>query len=234
MLRREFKKILRGNLRNARTIAVRVLRPCIHPIRDIQESRRIQRNLNFRFPNLKLGEKSTVVDLGLNRGRFTLAVANSGARVIAVEPNPHVFKKAVKILSKYNNVEFIQAAIQKSTGPCFLYFHKDFEDDPIGHSISASTIDTKFNIDLNKKVGVIGLGINVIFECLEEITLLKVDIEGGEIMLVDTIINNYQRIEYLLMETHEDRISEGKNELQKLRDFIDEKNLSSKWDLSWE
>jgi hypothetical protein len=69
---------------------------------------------------------------------------------------------------------------------------------------------------------------------LEEITLLKVDIEGGEIMLVDAIINNYQRIEYLLMETHEDRISEGTDELQKLRDFIDEKKLSSKWDLSWE
>lgn len=214
-------------------LITRILRPLFFRLRDHQESRRISRSIQNRFPDLVMNETSIIIDLGLNRGRFSLAVARSGARIIGVEPNPHVFRQSIKTLRKWKNIEFLQAAITDVAGTKDLYFHKDYKVDPIGYSISSSTNPEKFNVNKAFSKSVVGLPLDVLLSSVDSVKLLKIDIEGGEIELVESLIRNYSKIEYLLMELHGTKIPQF-DEMDRLKDFIKLNNLGNRWDLTWE
>lgn len=135
----------------------RSLRPIAHFYTDFRNSSRIREIVKDKFPLLELNEESIVFDLGLNRGRFSLALAPTKAFIIAFEPNPFVFSHAVKILSKWNNIVLFQAAVVAKRGVYDLYFHKFHSQDPVGFSISSSLAKDKTNVNFSDHVKVVGL-----------------------------------------------------------------------------
>jgi FkbM family methyltransferase len=212
----------------------RIARPLAHHYTDRKNANRIRKKVNRDFPELELSQKSVIFDLGLNRGRFSLAFANTGASIIGLEPDPFVFQNAVKLLSRFRNIHILQAAAVSEPGIYKLYFHVNHKKDPIGFSISSSLKSNKTNIDLDHFQNVIGLEITALINCYEKIDLMKIDIEGGEVNLFESLIQNFHKIEYLLVELHSDRIPGNEGNIIKFRKFIVDNSLDKKWKLDWE
>lgn len=188
----------------------------------------------LRFPELQLGTDSVILDLGSNRGRFSLAFANNGSRIFCFEPNPFVFAKSVQLLRNFKNIHLLQAAVTQKSECKNLFFHKDSRVDQIAFSISASIVDSKFNIDTSSSHRVLGISLSQILANFNQVDLLKIDIEGGEIFLLEILKKNFEKIRYLLMETHEGKVGEGAQSLESFRKFIVSKGLSQRWHLDWE
>jgi FkbM family methyltransferase len=212
----------------------RITRPLAHHYTDRKNANRIRKKVYREFPELEFSQESVIFDLGLNRGRFSLAFASTGASIIGLEPNPYVFQNAVKLLSKFRNIHLFQAAAVSKTGVYKLYFHVNHKKDPIGFSISSSLKSNKKNIDIEEFHNVIGLEIGPLINSYEKINLMKIDIEGGEVNLFESLIQNSHKIEYLLIELHTDRISGTDGSTIEFRKFIKDNNLDKKWKLDWE
>jgi FkbM family methyltransferase len=212
----------------------RIARPFIFRVTGRLHARRIVKKVQLTFPDLEVSDISTVIDLGANRGRFVKAFAHTGARIVAVEPNPFVFSNTVRDLKKYKNIEYFQAAVVEKSEPLRLYFHAENKLDPIGFSISASLKSNKFNVSATDYCKVLTVEFETMMNNFDCVTLMKIDIEGGEIDLIDSIIRNWQKIDYLLIETHLDRVPGGANAISKLKDFIYANGLQAKWNLDWE
>jgi FkbM family methyltransferase len=212
----------------------RITRPLAHHYTDRKNANRIRKKVNRDFPELELSQESVIFDLGLNRGRFSLAFASTGASIIGLEPNPYVFQNAVKLLSKFQNIYLLQAAAVSKPGIYKLYFHVNHKKDPIGYSISSSLKSNKTNIDIEQFHNVIGLEIGSLINSYEKINLMKIDIEGGEVNLFESLVQNSHKIEYLLIELHSDRISGIEGSTLEFRKFIEDNNLDKKWKLDWE
>jgi FkbM family methyltransferase len=212
----------------------RLFRPIVFKITTRHHSRRIFQKVRETFPNLVIDSSSLIIDLGSNRGRFTKAFADTGARIIAIEPNPHVFASTVKHMLKYKNLEFLQAAVVDRPAKLDLYFHKDNHIDPVGFSISASLKQNKANISQEHSRPVVTIEFDSLMKNFSSVSLMKIDIEGGEIDLFDSIIKNKEKIKYLLVETHLDRVPGGIEEFSRMQKFILANKLSNNWSLEWE
>jgi len=68
-------------------------------------------------------------------------------------------------------------------------------------------------------------------KALPKVNCLKVDIEGAELDIWPTVMQNFEKIEFLLMEIH-DLVN------PKLRDefdnFVREHNLQARWTAEWQ
>lgn len=212
----------------------RIARPLAHHYTDRKNANRISKKVMKSFPELELSEKSVIFDLGLNRGRFSLAFARTGVSIIGLEPNPYVFQNAVKLLSRFRNVNLLQAAAVAKPGVYKLYFHANHRRDPIGFSISSSLKSNKSNIDAGHFHSVIGLEIGALINSYEKIDIMKIDIEGGEVDLFESLMRNYKKIEYLLMELHFNNVLGYEENILEFRKFINVHSLDEKWKLDWE
>jgi FkbM family methyltransferase len=212
----------------------RIARPLAHHYTDRKIANRIRTRVYRDFPGLELSQHSVIFDLGMNRGRFSLAFANTGASIVGLEPNPFVFHNAVRLLSGFRNIHLLQAAAVSEPGIYRLYFHVNHRKDPIGFSISSSLQSNKTNIDVDHFHNVVGLEIATLFDCYKKIDLIKIDIEGGEVNLFESLMENFQKIEYLLVELHSDRVPDNEGKIANFRKFIEENNLDGKWKLDWE
>ena len=125
-------------------------------------------------------EKLTIVDVGANVGAYsvTLAKRHTNSSVIAFEPNPNSAKwlKRNIELNDLSNIEFSAFALGDSNGVIQL----GFRDANLG---TASQFDTTADhtIDVKKTTLDSFLGQRNV----ETVDLLKVDIEGGELMCLD-------------------------------------------------
>jgi hypothetical protein len=63
-----------------------------------------------------------------------------------------------------------------------------------------------------------------------EVFLLKVDVEGAEVLLWEGIKIHSTNIKYLLMETHEHQIDSDYSDFST---FITKNDLQTRWKLDW-
>lgn len=210
----------------------RILRPVAHFFSDRHHANRIARIVSAKFPELKITDSSTILDLGSNRGRFARAFAKTGALIICFEPNPDVFSNAVKLLRRYTNVFHLQAAVSESSGITKLFLHRSRNSDPVGFSISASIHSEKENIAIDNYYFVPKISLESILENLPCVELLKIDIEGAEADLWPTIEKYHAKIHHLILEPHQLDNSYGWHKRAQI--FIKNKNLQSVWFLDWE
>lgn len=125
-----------------------------------------------------LGPDSVVVDLGVNIGGFSYAVNNRyGCRVAGVEANPALAKAVLT----NDRLSCANLAITGSAGQIEFYIDSKNNE--------ASTIDPQRSREGLTRVVVEGKPFAdfVIEERLARIDLLKIDIEGAELELLETI-----------------------------------------------
>ena len=163
----------------------------------------------------------TCIDLGANSGKITRKMASGTKQVIAFEPDPwtHAILKAN--VTDLTNVRIENAAAGIAEEVVLLYRHKQFDEDPIRFSESSSIIASKSNVTEMGAVEVRQVDFVKYLEDLDqEIGVLKVDIEGAELALLEALFARPDilgRIEYIFMETHERQIPDHATRVRALR-----------------
>jgi FkbM family methyltransferase len=114
----------------------------------------------------------TFVDVGSNVGYFTLLAASLGARVIAYEPTPAVYKRLREnvALNSLRNVTLVNAAVGNKSGTLTLY---QSPDDPEANNTFGEG-------DCCLEVAAVTLDEDLAAHGIETVQVLKIDAEGAE------------------------------------------------------
>lgn len=208
-------------------------------IYDRRESKVIEELILNRFPDLgETTHQGIVLDLGANIGNFSQACLNLGFKVIAVEPHPQALSYLQSRMKKEKDVQILAAGVSDLPGKCTLYTHPDHENDPLTTSVSASIIGEKFQAE-GMSFDIKLISFDSLFDKNPLFDLVKIDIEGAEMLLVDSIIKNASGIKRLLLETHERFMiettdaKEYQSAMLKLESFIESNDLKSCWLTDW-
>jgi FkbM family methyltransferase len=146
------------------------------------------------FVPLGLGPGATVVDLGANRGNFSNAVRQRfGSRCIAVEASPGLAEQ----LRSIPGIEVQHAAIAGRRGELTFYD----SDDIYVSNLYRPVLGAKTR---NVRVPALKL-VDLLDRCaVPQVDLLKVDIEGAEVELIDSASPDVlARLDQISIEFHD-------------------------------
>ena len=175
------------------------------------------------FPEaLSRSEGMTCIDLGANVGHYTRRMASVAKQVIAFEPDPWAFAALQNSVADLDNVRIEKAAAGTSEGRIRLHRHVRFEEDPARYSSSSSVFTDKSNVSNEGAVLVRQIDfIDYLRSLDEEVGIIKIDIEGAEVELLETLLDEsdvLRRINYIFAETHESRIPGHEPRVKMLRE----------------
>lgn len=169
---------------------------------------------------LRRSEGKTCIDLGANVGAYTRKMALNAGRVIAFEPDPWAFAELRANIADLDNVKIENAAAGADEKKIPLYRHPRFENNPASYSISSSVISDKRDISQENTVEVRQIDFIRYLENLDEdVGILKIDIEGAEVDLLESLFDRpdvLARIDHIFAETHEKRIPAHKQRVDAL------------------
>ena len=106
--------------------------------------------------------------------------------------------------------------------------HPNASQDQLGFSIRATITENKK--DFQKFEDCLVIDFKTIVAGLGKIKVLKVDIEGSEMDIWPTIESNFEKIDFLLLEIH-DQLNQ--NLRVEVEAFIKANNLQSRWSADW-
>ena len=167
------------------------------------------RCLDRRFEDaIHRSRGKTCIDLGANIGLYTRRMAAMAKQVIAFEPDPWTHSLLQDNIADLDNVRIENAAAGTSEGTVLLYRHARFAENPVYYSQSATVIlyDTDF-LSEESAAEVRQIDFIAYLEDLDEdIGVLKIDIEGAEMDLLEALFDRpdmLERIDHIFAETHE-------------------------------
>ena len=164
----------------------------------------------------------TCIDLGANIGEYTRKMAAGTKQVIAFEPDPWAYAELQTNVADLNNVKIENAAAGTSERTVLLYRHARFDENPAFNSQASSVISSKSNISNDGAIEIQQIDFIRYLENLnEDIGLLKMDIEGAEVDILEALFDRpdiLNRINHIFAETHERRIPGHKPRVNALRE----------------
>lgn len=171
-----------------------------------------------------------IIDCGANQGNISALFVRTGAKVYAFEPDPIAFKILENKFSSNPMVECIPKAVWIKKGEIDLYLHSNQEGENVDFTVSSSIVKGKKNVSESNKIQV--ETINLIKLIKEEpltISVLKMDIEGAEVEVLQRIIEEelYKKIALILVETHENKIKAHEKPIRDLQKLIDKKKITN-------
>ena len=185
---------------------------------------------------LRRSEGMTCIDLGANVGVYTRKMASVAKRVIAFEPDPWAYAELRTNIADLDNVTIVNAAAGACEKRVLLYRHTRFDRDPASYSQSSSVIVGKRYINDEDAVEVRQIDFIRYLERLdEEVGVLKIDIEGAEVDLLESLFDRpdiLARIDHIFAETHEKRIPAHKprvNALYEKAQSIERPKINLSW-----
>jgi len=170
---------------------------------------RLQAGWQFEQVLSQLGPGDIAIDCGANIGKFTRMMAQAGATVYAFEPDPHAFAELHGRLGALAHVNLMNKAVGAENDTVMLYQAVDYETGPTGRSVASSVFATKDNVNTDTHVTVQQIDLAAFIYALDRaVALLKVDIEGAEVPVIEKLIETgaIDRVENVFVETHEKRI----------------------------
>lgn len=192
------------------------------------------RKLKYKktFELLESGE--VAIDCGANVGKVTRSMAVSRATVYAFEPDPNAFKLLVENAKEFSNVICLNKAVSDHNGVEKIYFKNKYEEDPAKWSTGSTLLKDKPDINTEhfKECEVVDLA-EFIENLNKPIGLLKLDIEGEEVKVLNKLIDLdlYKRIRNIVAETHE-RFPTLRKQTEELKRRIRSKGIKN-IDLEW-
>jgi FkbM family methyltransferase len=160
---------------------------------------------------LELRPGDIVIDCGANIGKFTEPLSRTGATVFVFEPDPYCFEILSETFGKAPNVTLHNKAVGITDGSIKFYRAHDFETDPGKRSLSSSVYGSKLNVDATRPIVVDQIDLIGFIENLPAgVRLLKMDVEGAEIPILETLIETgvISKVSNIFAETHERGIPE--------------------------
>jgi FkbM family methyltransferase len=152
---------------------------------------------------------SVILDCGANRGDITALFAKTGATVYAFEPDPVAFRLLSERFRSHQKVTCLQKAVWTENGFLQFYQHTDYNGHDIDVTVSSSLIRKKRNVSGKSRLTVETLNLLEFIKKLPgNISIIKMDIEGAEIEILEQLIsqNIHEQVKLILVETHETKI----------------------------
>ena len=162
------------------------------------------------------------VDLGANVGHVTRQMAAVAGQVYAFEPDPWAVEQLRRNVSRLDNVTVIAAAAAAgSAGTVPFYRKPDFASDPAALSVSGSVLALNGNLDTARPLQVEQVDfVRWLEELAGDVWLLKMDIEGAEVALLEALFARpalLDRLGYIFAETHERFLTSHRQRVGALR-----------------
>ncbi len=182
-----------------------------------------------------------VFDCGANIGEVCLPLAETGAEVHAFEPDPYAFEQLSQNVGSLENVILHNAAVGVSAGSIKLMRASNFHDNPKGGSVKSTIVKGGRNINENDgdtiDVALLSLPelLNETLAKHQRIALLKMDIEGAELDILELMLERemFQDIDLTVAETHERKFRELRPRFKALREAIAQRYPITKVNLDW-
>ncbi len=143
-----------------------------------------------------------VIDLGANVGEVMEYFISKGAVVHGYEPNPHAFQVLSARVGNKKNAHIHQCAVSNYDGSAHFWLHAYHASNEVEFSQSGSLRQEKNNLG-DDTIEVPVIDIKDVLSAHDHIKLIKIDIEGGEYDIMDEILNRMDKIDIVLLETHE-------------------------------
>ena len=178
-----------------------------------------------------------VIDCGANVGDVTAIFLAGGANVIAFEPNPHAFAVLQERYKHFKKAKCVNKGVSgiKSSGIQKLFLHESAPQNQVMYSTGCSIVEYKNNVNKKNFIEVEMVNLCKFLKLLnKEIKVLKVDIEGAEVELLNDLMNEglARDIPYIFVETHEEKIPELREETEKLKERVKVENYNN-INLNW-
>lgn len=161
-------------------------------------------NLGEEFEFLKntnLSENKLIIDAGAYIGTSSIRLSQifKNNKIIAIEPFKENYEILLKNIDEYKNINPINAALVSSNyiDETFLYKSKT---GAWGNNILKETLDDR-NSDIITKVNRIDLN-GLVSQYKKKITILKMDIEGSEKMVLENDQDLLKDIDIIIVELH--------------------------------
>ena len=182
------------------------------------------------------GHGKVAIDLGANVGEFSAQMAPIFRKVYAFEPDPWTVERLRTRLEDFESVEIVQAAASTENGQMSIYRAPDFFDDPAKKSLSSTLVQSKLNVAEAATETVQALDfVQFLRELDEDVHLLKIDIEGAEVALLEKLLDDpvLDRVSYVFVETHETRVPDLAARTEALRQRVDKHSGPTSINLEW-
>ncbi len=171
----------------------------------------------------RLKKGDLVLDCGANVGLITRYLASTGAHIIAFEPDPRAFTQLQKRCGHLKNVTLRNEGVWDKQDVLPLFDHAEGKEEA-AFTVGSSLIVEKRNIDRSRSraVQLIDL-IQFIEDQPQQIALIKLDVEGAEIAILQKIIREkaWNRFDRMYVETHETKIPEQVPALNEIRTALE-------------
>jgi FkbM family methyltransferase len=201
----------------------------------------LRRETSVYFTEIDLavpaGPGDVIIDAGANVGDVTSRCARTGATIHAFEPNPICYSILEKRFANLSNVRVHNVGLMDK--PCSLtlstplaHKHYDSIDSTVAASFVASSPDGVQMVET--EVECIDLA-SFIRDLAAPVTLLKMDIEGAEVPVLNRLIDtgDIDQVRLAIVETHERFSPELAAATDALRERLKTNGLDAKVRLDW-
>lgn len=184
----------------------------------------------------RLRSSDIAIDLGANIGAISEYLARSGCRVYAFEPNSAAFSELERIAEKYDNIDARKqvAGIANTTQKLFLHENSVGAADHLTQS--SSLLANKPNVSQKNFELVDSINFSdFVFSLYQNIELMKIDIEGYELELINNLIDTgaIHKINFIYLETHEQQFTELLQPTIKLKERLRNEGLENRVFYEW-
>ncbi len=180
------------------------------------------------------------VDCGANVGVVTAVLAETGADVVAFEPDPYAFSRLEARFTDHPRVTLVQAAVGMEEGRVQLMRATNFDDNPAGASVKSTVLDGGRMIDKGQGVEVAMIDLPAFLEAQiagrGEVAFVKMDIEGAELALLEELDGRGLLggpVRCLVAETHERKFRALRPRFRRLREDFAAKYPAGRVNLDW-
>ena len=206
--------------------------------------KKLNDNLKNHFPHLScdvfLNSDSLVIDCGANIGDVSSIFNRYGSTVYAFEPTNVTFEILKKRFDSIDNITCYKKAVWTENTNLKFYHHEWSSYNKIHWSNGNSLLKEKKNVNAQDFEVVEAINLSdfvksITSEKNKNIDLLKMDIEGAEVQVINHLIDtgaiNY--INILICEVHDRKYEFLRESTNALRNRVIKNNLQNKIFLDW-